>query len=116
MIKDPKVEKALEDFVKAIEESREFTEFNEKRIIASNDEELRSKIQRSRVIREQLNNMSEYEKDTPMTENLVEEYDRIMDTTAVHEFSIKELEFCNLYRDVMARIVNCFNLDLKAGE
>lgn len=113
MFKNPNVETAVNELIKAVKSTKTYEVYNEKRQIAEKDDSLRAKIQRTRIIREQINNMSEYEKNNPMSEALMDEYDNLMDITAVHEFSLAELDFCNMYKDVMACVVNSFNLDIK---
>lgn len=113
MIKDSNVEKAVDALIKSIKESDIYTEFDVKRREVAHDDGLRNKIYRTREIRNQVNRMSEYEKDGQLAENLMDEYDELLDNTAIHEFSISELEFCALYREVLAKLVNSFELDIK---
>lgn len=113
MIKDANVEKAVNELIKSIKESDIYVEFDTKRKEVALDDDLRNKIYRTREIRNQVNRMSEYEKDGQLADNLMDEYDELLDITAIHEFSISELEFCSLYREVLAKVVNSFELDIK---
>ena len=78
------------------------------------DPMLASKIRRTREIREELSKMSEYDRNGDYAERLEEEYDNLVDNTAVHEFSLAELDFCSLYQDVLGRIVDSFDIDLQS--
>lgn len=116
MIMDPKVDKAIEGLISAIKESKLYEEFESKRKEVASDDVLRQQINRTRAIRAQISNMSDYEKDGQMAEALMEEYDKLLDITVIHEFSLTELEFCGMYREVLSRVVSSFNLDIKAGD
>lgn len=109
---DSKVASAVKELIKAIQESEEYITFeNHRKQALSNDELLRN-IKRTRVIREQLGKMSEYDRNSASAEALENEYDNLCDITAVHKFSLAELEVCEMYREVMAQIVNNVNIDL----
>lgn len=112
MALDSKIEALLDALLKAIHETDCFKDYESYRQKVLSDSELLQRIKRTRVIRERLSNMNEYERNGQEAENLVDEYDRLCDITDVHEFSIKELEYCDLYRQVMAKLASNFEIEL----
>lgn len=112
MARNPKIDELVKELIEEIKSSGEYLNFVKYKKEAMEDSELRQKIERTRMIRKQLAELPEYEKDSNISEALVDEYDYLMDTTAVHEFSLAELGFINLYKDVIAEIVGSFEIDL----
>ena len=110
---DSKIDEALETLIDEMCESDCYRNYKEARRNVMYNMEARSAVIRTRAIRDELARMTEEERDSDYTERLVEEYDNLMDITAVHEFSLKELEFCNLYQEVMAKLAGSFELDVK---
>ena len=110
---DSKIEEALDTLINQMCESESYKEYKEARRQVMYNMEARDAVIRTRAIREEIARMTEAERDSDYTERLVEEYDNLMDITAVHEFSLRELEFCNLYQEIMAKLAGSFELDVK---
>lgn len=109
---DSKVEAALEKLIESIQDSDSYTKYETYRKEAKSDFTLRSNINRTRAIREQLGRMSEGDKYGDAADNLIDEYDRLMDITTIHHFSLAEHEFCEMYQQIMSRLAENFNLDV----
>lgn len=109
---DARLENALNELIKSIQESDEYISFEKYRREAKKDPELRNNIYRTRKIRSQLGKMSAAEKNGDSAEYLLDEYDHLMDNTAVHHFSVSEHEFCEMYQIIMSKIAEKFDLDV----
>lgn len=112
MTLEPQIAKTLDELIDAIQESDCYKNFEEHRKNALKDPAIKQSIQRTREIRKQLSAMSDNDKMGNMAEALIDEYDSLCDITAVHEFSIAELDFCNAYREILAKLVNSFEIEL----
>lgn len=112
MALNAKVTKVVEELIKEMKASDEYVNFEKLRKEAMNNPELSRQIKRTRVIRDQFSKMNEYERDSQSAEALEREYDDLLDNTAVHLFSIAELELCAMYRDIMSKVVMNLDLDL----
>ena len=109
---DEKVLEAADELIDAIKESDAYKKYENKRKEALRDPKLLESIKRTRVIREQLKSMGEYERNGDYAERLEDEYDNLCDITGVHEFSLAELDFCGLYQEVISMIVSNFEIEL----
>ena len=110
MAMDDKISKIVDKLIDEIKISDTYKRFEEYRTKVKHDPELRQKI--NRTSREQLTKMSEYERNNDYAERLEDEYDMLCDITAIHEFSLCELEVCAMYQEVMTRLANSFDLDV----
>lgn len=113
MVISEQLEKSVDMLIKEIKSSKEYISFEEKLQNAKRDPLIMKKIERTREIREELSKMNEYDRNNDYAESLESEYDNLCDTTAIHEFSLAELEFCNLYQEVMSKIVDSFELNIQ---
>lgn len=109
---DKKTEKVVDELIECMKNSEQFITYEKYRKMAVSDPELSKKIKRTRVIREQLNEMSEDDRNDYRAEMLEKEYDELQDATAVHLFSIAELELCEMYREIIQKLVVNLDLDL----
>lgn len=112
MVLEKRISEVVDELVDEIQKSESFLKYEEYRNKVKYDLDLKQKINRTRVIREQLSKMSENERNSDYAERLEEEYDDLCDITAVHEFSLRELEMCTMYQEVMSKLASNFNLDL----
>lgn len=112
MVVNSNIAQKADELVKAIIESEEYKNFEEYKRIVLSDSELLKNVKRTRVIRDQLNRMSDYERNSASAEALENEYDNLADITYVHRFLLAELKVCEMYRDVMTRIVDKVDIDL----
>jgi len=112
MALDSKTAAVVDELIECMKNSEQFIAYEKYRRMAASDLELSKKIKRTRVIREQLNAMSEDERNDYRAEILEKEYDELVDVTNVHLFSIAELELCEMYRDIMQKLVMNLDLDL----
>ena len=104
--------RAVTGLIEEIKKSDEYIRLMEINKEVKSNPDILKKIERTRQIRKQLSGMNEEERESDYAERLEEEYDNLCDITAVHEFSLAELEFCNLYQKAIGRIVNSFDFDL----
>ena len=109
---NPELEASIETLIENIQTTDIYKSFEENKRVARRDMTLKNNINRTRSIRNQLDKMSTGEKNSDMAEGLIDEYDRLMDNTSVHKFSVAEHEFCELYQIIMSRIADKFDLEL----
>lgn len=112
MISDPKVSKAVKELIAAMKETDTYREYEACRKKVMSDPELSRSIKRTRIIREQLNKMSDSERNSASAEALENEYDELCDITGVHKFSLAELEVCEMYQNIMAEVVSNVDINL----
>ena len=112
MALDEKIIEAADNLADAIRESEVYAKFETKRKEALRNPELLDSIKRTRVIRQQLSAMGEFERNGDYAERLENEYDDLCDITGVHEFSLAELDVCALYKEILSIIVGDFEVDL----
>lgn len=114
MALDEKLEQPINKLIEELKKSDEYIEFEKYNKVIKQDPILANKIKRTREIRLELSRMSEYDRNGDYAERLETEYDDLCDITAIHKFSLAELNFCNLYQKVLGKIVDSFDIDVRS--
>jgi len=113
MINNKTLEDAVEVLINELKGSEEYKNYEDYRQKVRSNPILSDQIKRTREIRAELGSMNERDRNSDRAERLEEEYDGLMDITALHEFSLAELDFCGLYQEVLGKIVDSFDIDLQ---
>lgn len=107
------VDKALEEFIKAIKDTKIFTEYEEQKEHIKAYPDLKSRIDEFRERNYLLQNSGD-------TANLFEEMDRFNDEYAqfreipmVHDFLEKELAYCRMIQYINEKVVWAFDADFE---
>lgn len=107
---DAEVAKALDTLVVKLTESNEYKEFHKQKDIVIKSEDLQNKVLRLVKIREELSNIPENERDSEYAERLENEYADLQEETIIYDYTTAELNMCNLFQDVLVRIVDIMKL------
>ena len=102
----PEIQKAVDNLVAVMCESEEFKEYEKAKESALSDPDKLSAIKRSQEIRARLHAMPESEKESDWADQLVSEYEELMENTAVYRYAHAEVAIGEICRDVFKCIVD----------
>lgn len=102
----PEIQKAVDELVKVICQSEEFLEYKEAKSNAVKNVDDLLDIKRSQEIRNQLHQIPDNEKGSDWVENLLSEYEELMEKTVVYKYSQAEVAIGEICRDVFTSIID----------
>ncbi len=107
-----KMTKTVNEITAAIKETEEYEDFEKQKKLVRSDREARSLIERARDIQNRLMNLPEDERNNDYAESLQEEYEDIVENSAVYEYSKAESAFVMMLQEILGRIIENFDMDI----
>ena len=105
-----KMTKTVGAVIDAIKDTEEFKNYEKQKKAAKSGGETRSLIERARDIQNRLMNIPEEERNNDYAESLQNEYEDIVENSAVYEYSKAESAFVIMLQEVLGRIIENFDM------
>lgn len=107
-----KLTKVAKSVTDAIMETPEHKEYVEQKKLARRNRETMSLIERSRDLQKRLMDIPEDNRNSDYAESLQEEYEEIVENTAVYDFSRAESAYVTMIQEVIGTIIENVDLDI----
>ena len=96
----------------AIRNTPEYTEFTEKKKQARLNPDTKALIERARDLQNRLMDIPEEERNSDYAEKLQDEYEEIVENTAVYDYSRAEGLYMTMLQEVLGRIIENVDVDV----
>lgn len=96
----------------AIRETPEYTEFTQKKKQVRSDPDTKALIERARDLQNRLMDIPEEERNNDYAEHLQDEYEEIVENTAVYDYSRAEGLYMTMLQEVLGRIIENVDVDV----
>ena len=96
----------------AVKDSEEYKEFEKQKKSVRSSAESRRMIERARDIQNRLMDLPEDERGNDYAESLQDEYEDIMENSAVYEYSKAESAFVTMLQEALGMIIESVDLDI----
>lgn len=107
------VDKALEDFIKAIKYTKIYTEYEEQKEHIKNYPDLKQRIDEFRERNYLLHNSGDTSNLFEEMDRFHEEYEQFQEIPMVHDFLEKELAYCRMLQYINEKVVWAFEADFE---
>ena len=104
--------KAVGDVTAAIKETEEYGDFEKQKKLVRASSEARNLIERARSIQNRLMALPEEERNNDYADSLQNEYEDIMENSAVYEYLKAESAFVTMLQEALGRIIENVNIDI----
>lgn len=109
---DDRLIKAAKSVTSAIEDTTEHAEYIEQKKKLKSDPEARSLIERARDIQKRLMDIPDEARNSDYAESLQDEYEEIVENTAVYDFLRTESAYVTMIQEVIGNIVESVDIDI----
>ncbi|MCR5830583.1 MAG: YlbF family regulator [Lachnospiraceae bacterium] len=107
-----KMTKTVKIVTDAVMETEEYIEFEKQKKNVRASSESKRLIERARDIQNRLTELPEDERNNDYAESLQEEYEDIMENSAVYEYSKAESAFVTMLQEALGMIIESVDLDI----
>ena len=107
-----KMTKTVKIVTDAVRETEEYKEFEEQKKRVRSDSRARNLIERARDIQNRLTDLPDDERNNDYAESLQDEYEDIMENSAVYEYSKAESAFVTMLQEALGMIIESVDLDI----
>ena len=107
-----KMIKTVDAVTAAIRQTEEYSDYEKQKKIARSNREIANQIERARDIQNRLMALPEDERNNDYAESLQDEYEDIVENSAVYEYSKAESAFVTMIQEVLGKIVESVDIDI----
>ena len=107
-----KMTKTIKTVTASLRETEEYKEFEEQKKRVRSDLRARNLIERARDIQNRLTDLPDDERNNDYAESLQDEYEDIMENSAVYEYSKAESAFVTMLQEALGMIIESVDLDI----
>lgn len=104
--------KTVDAVTAAIRQTEEYSDYEKQKKIARGNREIASQIERARDIQNRLMSLPEDQRNNDYAESLQDEYEDIVENSAVYEYSKAESAFVTMIQEVLGKIVESIDIDI----
>ena len=104
--------KVVGDVMAAIKETEEYGDFEKQKKLVRASSEARSLIERARSIQNRRMALPEEERNNDYADSLQNEYEDIMENSAVYEYLKAESAFVTMLQEALGRIIENVDIDI----
>ncbi len=96
----------------AIKETEEYAGFEKQKKLVRSNYEVKGLIERARNIQNRLNDLPEEERNNEYAESLQDEYEDIVENSAVYEYAKAESAFVTMVQEILGKIIESIDIDI----